>query len=92
MYNQYDYDDLDAINKPRLEKEIIDSVISGTKESVIFISNLLMEKANACNVVLGLDGYISAQWDQTVNLIFQNLKLNGIKVTTDNFVGTFKTT
>jgi len=91
MYNPFDYDDPNAINKPILGEEVIDSVISGIKESALHISKLLIEKANSTNVVIAMDGYISAQWDQTVNLISQNLKLNGIKVRTDNFVGTFKT-
>ncbi len=90
MFNPYDYDDPNVINRPKLGEETINSVISGTKESATHISNLLIEKAQENNVIIALDGYISAQWDQTVNLIAQNLKLNSVQVTATDFADTFK--
>lgn len=93
MFNPYDYDDLNAVNKPDLSDETINSVISGSKESAAFLSNLLINKTEAkggSNVVLALDGYIGARWQQTINLISQSLKLRSKKVIAINFSEIFK--
>ena len=94
MFNPYDYDDPNVVNRPKLSDEIINSVISGTKQSAAHISRLLVNKINenpVDKVVIALDGYISANWDQTINLISQNLKLKSIKVTSINFTDIYKT-
>ena len=94
MFNPYDYDDKDVVNKPALSDEIINSVISGTKQSAAHLSKLLFDKINEKAVnkaVIALEGYISATWDQTVNLISQNLKLKSVKITAINFADIYKT-
>ncbi len=94
MFNPSDYDDPNAINRPKLSDETTRSVISGTKESAAYISNLLINKTNnkrENNIIIAFDGYVSAQWEQTINLISQNLKLKSIKVTAINFAEIFKT-
>ena len=94
MFNPYDYDDPNVVNRPILSDEIINSVISGTKQSAAHISRLLVNKINenpVDKVVIALDGYISANWDQTINLISQNLKLKSIKVTSISFADIYKT-
>jgi mannose-6-phosphate isomerase len=94
MIDPFDYDDSNAVNRPILSNDTIRSVIAGTKESAAYISNLLINKANEKGgniVIIALDGYIGAQWEQTINLISQNLKLKPIKVTAINFAETFKT-
>ena len=93
MFNPYDYDDVNVVNRPTLSTEIISSVKSGTKESALHISKLLIDKINkkgGSSVVLALDGYISANWDQMVNLISQNLKLKSIKIIAVNFAEIYK--
>lgn len=93
MFNPYDYDDASAVNKPALSDETINSIISGTKESAAFLSSLLINKLKEKHggpVVLALDGYISAKWEQTVNLVSQNLKLKSEEVVAINFSEIFK--
>jgi mannose-6-phosphate isomerase len=93
MFNPYNYDDLNAVNKPDLTDETINSVISGSKESAAFLSNLLIKKTeekNGSNVILALDGYIGARWQQTVNLISQSLKPKSKKVIAIDFAEIFK--
>ena len=92
MFNPYPYDDPTAINRPILSAETIQSIVSGTKESAAYISNLLIEKISekSKNSVIALDGYISAQWKQMVNLISQNLKQKSIKVRAINFAEIYK--
>jgi len=92
MFNPYPYDDPTAINRPKLSSDTIQSIISGTKETATHISDILLEKIEEKkqNSVIALDGYISAQWEQTVNLISQNLKQRAIKVTAINFAEVYK--
>lgn len=92
MFNPYPYDDPTAVNRPNLSAETIQSIVSGTKETAAYISNLLIEKVNAKskNPVIALDGYISTQWEQTVNLVSQNLKQKSIKVKAIHFSEIYK--
>jgi mannose-6-phosphate isomerase class I len=92
MFNPYPYDDPTAVNRPNLSAETIQSIVSGTKETAAYISNLLIEKVNAKskNPVIALDGYISAQWEQMVNLVSQNLKQKSIKVKAIHFSEIYK--
>ena len=68
--------------------------MSGTKESALYISDLLSKKLSSNpkkNVVIALDGYSSAQFDQTVNLISQNMGVKSIKVSTFDVAELLKT-
>ena len=93
MFNPHPYDDPTAINRPKLSAETINSIITGTKESASHISELLLQKLKnkPGTLVIALDGYISAQWVQTVNLISQNLKQQLVKVTAIDFATVYKT-
>ena len=92
MYNPYPFDDPKAINRPKLSNDIIDSIVSGTKETANYISKVLIQKLdeNSKNVVIALDGYISAQFEQTVNLISQTLRQKQINVKTIHFSEIYK--
>lgn len=85
MFNPHPYDDPNAVNKIKLGAETVRSIISGTKESAGYISDLLIGKLTETpkkNLIIALDGYSSAQFDQMVNLISQNLGLKSIRVST----------
>lgn len=87
MFNPHPYDDPKAVNKLKLGAETVRSIVSGTKESAGYISDLLIKKLinnPKKNVIIALDGYSSAQFDQTVNLVSQNLGIKSIKVSTFN--------
>jgi len=92
MFNPHPYDDPTAVNKPKLTETLVKSIVSGTKESAWHISGKISEELKTSNnLVLALDGYIGADFQQTVNLLCQKLKLNSIKVETFNFKDVFKT-
>jgi len=94
MFNPHPYDDPTAVNRPGLTEETIRSIISGTKETAEYISNLLISRAtekSGTNLIVGMDGYIGAQWEQIINLISQNLKTKSIKVIIIDFAKTFRT-
>jgi hypothetical protein len=85
MFNPHPYDDPKAVNKIKLRTETVRSIVSGTKESAGYISDLIISKLRNSpkkNVIIALDGYSGAQFDQTVNLISQNLGTKSIKVST----------
>ena len=87
MLNPYPYDDPTAVNRPKLTEETIQSIISGTKESAGYLSDLFIKKLQESpkgNVVIALEGYISAEFEQSVNLISQNLGLKSIPIFTYN--------
>ncbi len=92
MFNPHPYDDQTAINRPKLSAETIQSIISGTKATANHISGLLLKqlKETGGNQILALDGYISARWEQTLNLVSHNLKQNGVKVKAINFADFYK--
>lgn len=91
MFNPHPCEDTTAINRPELSEETVRSIISGTKKSADHLSDLLIKKISDNNkLVIALDGYIGAQWEQTVNLLSQNLQLQSITVTTINFSDLYK--
>ena len=80
MFNPHPYDDPTAVNRPKLSPEVINSIISGTKETASYLTDAIEKKLEIGNVVLALDGYSGTQFEQTINLISQNLKLKSIGV------------
>ncbi|MDD2381204.1 MAG: hypothetical protein PHV35_05845, partial [Mariniphaga sp.] len=80
MFNPHPYDDPTAINRPKLSQEVINSIVSGTKETASHLTNDITKKLEKGNVVVALDGYTGAQFDQIINLLSQNLKLKSIDV------------
>ena len=92
MFNPHPYDDPTAVNRPKLSDKTINSIIKGTKESAAYISKLLSEKAASKTgaMVVAFDGYVGAEWEQTVNLISQALKLQKVKVSAYNIADTYK--
>ena len=85
MFNPHPYDDPKAVNPLKLASSTVRTIVSGTKESAGHLSDLLIGKHTSNpkkNVLIALDGYSSAQFEQTVNLISQNLGMKSIRVTT----------
>ena len=80
MFNPHPYDDPTAINRPKLSQEVINSIVSGTKEAAGHLTNVIIKKLEKGNVVVALDGYTGAQFDQIINLLSQNLKFKSIEV------------
>lgn len=90
MFNPHPYDDPTAINRPKLSAEIINSIVSGTKETAAHLTHVIVKKLESDNVIIALDGYTGARFDQTINLISQNLKLKSIEVKTFDFKNVLK--
>ena len=90
MFNPHPYDDPTAVNRPKLSKDVINSIITGTKETASHITDAIVKKLETGNVVLALDGYIGARFEQTINLFSQNLKLKSINVKVFDFEDVLK--
>lgn len=90
MFNPHPYDDPTAINRPKLTAEVINSVVSGTTEAATQLTNAIVKKLESGNVIMALDGYTGARFDQTINLLSQNLKLKSIDVKTFDFKNVLK--
>lgn len=92
MFNPHPYDDQTAVNRPRLKEETIKSILSGTKESAGYLGEMAVNRLkdkNSC-IVVALDGYIGAQWKQTINLVSQFLKQQSVKLTVIDFSEVYK--
>jgi len=70
MFNPIPWDDPSAVNRPVLPEEVIQSVISGTKETAGYISNFIIKKMSdqGGNIIVAMDGYIGARFEQVTNL------------------------
>ncbi len=93
MFNPHPFDDFGAINRPKLPEEVLSSVTTGIKECAETISNMLMKKISdhpGTNPVLALDGYIGAEWKQTIHLVSQNLLQKSVSLTVIDFSEVYK--
>jgi len=68
MFKPYPYDDLSAINSPKFDKSIIDSISCGMKETVEYLYTLIDEKlkSNANKCVIAIDGYSGVEFEQLI--------------------------
>ena len=80
MYNPFPYDDPKPVNRPQLKEETKDSIIAGGTPNVVkkFVASLA-RKAREKGVVVGLDGYTTAQWGCFVSLMGRECDLLGLE-------------
>ena len=94
MYNPFPYDDPQAVNRPKLSEEVINSVVSGTANVADHLAAEINERIGQKQgaLVVALEGYISAEFAQLVNLIAQRMQLRGIPMTAIPFAACYKST
>lgn len=84
MFNPYPYDDPACTNRPKLREEVIRAVVSGNRSGVAHLCSRIerhfAENSRGRTFVIGMDGYISAEWLPLINLLSQELGLRKIKV------------
>lgn len=93
MYNPYPYDDLSVVNKPVLEQEITDSILSGTNKVAEYLADAFIHKLEVAagrNILVALDGYTGARWRQTVNLVTRYMKQKAVSVVAIGFASVYK--
>ena len=80
MYNPFPYDDPKPVNRPELKEETSGAIIAGGTPNVVkkFVATL-SDKARKEGVVVGLDGYTTAQWGRFVSLMNRECDLLGLQ-------------
>ena len=94
MYNPYPYDDPRAINKPVLAPQTIESDTAGTPQAAVRLAREFAETLKATpqrNLIVAFDGYTTADWTRTINLLSQQLGLLGIGFEAMDFARVYKT-
>ncbi|MDD3033426.1 MAG: class I mannose-6-phosphate isomerase [Bacteroidales bacterium] len=94
MFNPHPYDDPNAINRLKVEKEVAGAILTGTKDSADHISELILKKLEReprKSVIIAFDGYVGAKFNQFVNLISQNLGLSSVTVKVIDIASCYKT-
>ena len=80
MYNPFPFDDPRPVNRPELSKEIEDTVIGGGSPVVAkkFVS-AIADKVEKEGVIIGFDGYTTANWSLFMNLIARECTIRDFK-------------
>ena len=90
MYNPFPYDDPRPVNRPELSKKTKESITAGTAAAAKKLAAGLAVKAADKSIVIGLDGYTTAQWQLFLNLLARELGVFGIELDTiDGNAATF---
>jgi len=77
MSKPYPFEDATALNRPQLSPGVAGSLVVGTDEVCRFIAErMLGHRDRACAV--GIDGYLGAQWVESLELIRQQLMRSGV--------------
>ena len=85
MYNPYPFDDLVPVNRPAIRDEVGKQVVKG---SVNVAKKLASGLENG--MVIGIDGYVGADFARTVNLLEQQLHVRGLKTRKIDFRSVYK--
>ena len=80
MYNPFPYDDPKPINRPKLSEKTISSVVTGGTPNVAkkFVAEIA-DKVKTEGVIVGIDGYTTANWNLFVDLLARECVINGFE-------------
>ena len=83
MYNPFPFDDPKPVNRPALSKETIDSIVAGGTPNVAkkFVAQIA-DRVRTEGVIVGIDGYTTANWNLFVNLLARECVINGFEFET----------
>ncbi len=92
MYNPYPFHDPKPVNRPKLSKETVESIVAGGNQVVAkrFMAEIApkVEKEGA---IVAFDGYTTTKWDLLVSLLARECDVNGYKIEfVDSYKATFK--
>ena len=80
MYNPFPFDDPKPINRPKLSEKTINSIVTGGTPNVAkkFVAEIA-DRVKAEGVVVGIDGYTTANWNLFVNLLARECVIHGFE-------------
>ena len=78
MYNPFPFDDPKPINRPKLSEKTISSIVTGGTPNVAkkFVADLA-DRIKSEGVIVGIDGYTTANWTLFTNLLSRECIING---------------
>ncbi len=81
MFNPYPYDDYHAVNRPAVEPAATDTFIEGNDQVCRAIVDMIEARSSekASPLVIGLDGYASADYRHLLHLVERALFTEGVK-------------
>lgn len=80
MFKPLAYDDPHAVNHPHLAQSAIDDLTFGTVAAAARLAKELAARSKNGGVVVAIDGYASAQFDDLCGALAQNLRQRGVAV------------
>ncbi len=93
MYNPFPYDDPRPVNRPQIPAEVVESVVCGSLNSAKSLA-ARVESLRIANpgksVILAFDGYATAEWQDMINLLSQQLAGKGILLEQKNYLDNLK--
>ena len=83
MYNPFPFDDPKPINRPKLSEKTINSIVTGGTPNVAkkFVAQLA-DRIKSEGVIVGIDGYTTANWNLFLNLLARECVINGFEFET----------
>ena len=80
MYNPFPFDDPKPINRPKLSEYTINSIVTGGTPNVAkkFVAELA-GRIKSEGLIVGIDGYTTANWNLFVNLLARECVINGFE-------------
>lgn len=92
MFNPFPFDDPAALNRPELSEQTISALACGPRNVVAVLTRDILAKLKSGNgrLVIGMDGYTSADWAPIVNLLTSELAQNKVQVNVVNVADAYK--
>ena len=85
MYNPYPFDDQVPVNRPEISDEVGKQLVKGSVNVAKHLAARLEH-----GMVIGIDGYVGADFDRAVNLLEQQLHVRGLKTRKASFRNVYK--
>ena len=92
MFNPYPYEDPNPVNRPDLSADTVASIVAGDRDVTAALAKTLDEATSSREggVVIGIDGYVGAEYAPLVRLLTQQLTLRGVAVETVDVATCYK--
>ena len=85
MYNPYPFDDQVPVNRPFISDEVGKQLVKGSVNVAKHLASKLEH-----GMVIGIDGYVGADFPRFVNLLEQQLHVRGLKTVKADFRDVYK--
>lgn len=95
MFNPFPFDDMTCVNRPHLDKTVTDPIIRGNlpwvRQVCRHVEAFFSSIPEANSYLIGLDGYVGAEWDKVVDLLSGEMGAAGFNFEARPFSGYYHT-